>query len=95
MTEIPGLVGRQNPNVKHAEKVSVDESRMREIDSPKRSSETTDVVELRKDVEKALSTSSEFDAAKVERLKSAIANGEYPVDLKRLAKEFVDLEKLI
>ena len=37
----------------------------------------------------------EFDRAKVEAIKTAIQEGKYPVDSRRIAENFVALEKMI
>jgi flagellar biosynthesis anti-sigma factor FlgM len=37
----------------------------------------------------------EFDRAKVESIRSAIQQGLYPVDSRRLAENFVAIEKMI
>ena len=38
---------------------------------------------------------SKFDAAKVEALRLAIMEGNYPLDAKRIAENMVDLERMI
>lgn len=38
---------------------------------------------------------SEFDQAKVERIKEALNTGYYPIDSKRIAESFAAIEKLI
>ena len=37
----------------------------------------------------------EFDRAKVEAIKTAIQRGEYPLDARRIAENFISLEKMI
>lgn len=37
----------------------------------------------------------EFDRAKVEAIKAAIAQGQYPLDSRRIAESFVALERMI
>ena len=37
----------------------------------------------------------DFDRAKVESIKAAIQQGNYPVSLRRIAENFVSLEKMI
>ncbi len=39
--------------------------------------------------------SPEFDAAKVESIRRAIAEGRYPIDPKRIAESFMALEKML
>ena len=37
----------------------------------------------------------EFDRAKVEAIKEAIQNGQYPIDTRRIAENFLAIEKMI
>jgi negative regulator of flagellin synthesis FlgM len=37
----------------------------------------------------------EFDRAKVEAIKTAIQQGQYPLDSRRIAENFVAIEKMI
>jgi negative regulator of flagellin synthesis FlgM len=37
----------------------------------------------------------EFDRVKVESIKKAIQDGQYPLDAKRIAESFVAIEKMI
>lgn len=37
----------------------------------------------------------EFDRAKVEAIKTAIQQGQYPLDARRIAENFISLEKMI
>ena len=37
----------------------------------------------------------EFDRSKVEAIKQAVQNGQYPLDARRIAESFVALEKMI
>ena len=37
----------------------------------------------------------DFDRAKVEAIKQAIAQGQYPLDPKRIAESFVAIERMI
>lgn len=53
-----------------------------------------DEVVLSKEVERALAE-ADFDAAKVERIKAAIENGNYPLDKKRIAESFLAVERMI
>ncbi|MCB1755438.1 MAG: flagellar biosynthesis anti-sigma factor FlgM [Gammaproteobacteria bacterium] len=43
----------------------------------------------------ALAQGDVVDRAKVEKIRAAIANGEYSVDSDRVAKKFLELEKLL
>ena len=54
-----------------------------------------DSVELSSQVTDALKTETGFDANKVEKIKQALAEGEYPINAQRIAKEMYDLEKLL
>jgi len=56
--------------------------------------DSTDSVNLSPEALKALDKAG-FDAGKVERIKEAIANGDYIVDTKKLAKSFAEIEKLL
>ena len=56
-------------------------------------SEASDV-ELSDQVVQAID-SARFDAAKVEALRLAIMEGNYPLDAKRIAENMVDLERMI
>jgi negative regulator of flagellin synthesis FlgM len=53
-----------------------------------------DTVSLSNVAQKAV-TEPEFDRAKVEAIKQAIAEGQYPLDAKRIAESFVALERMI
>ena len=54
----------------------------------------TDQVELSDSVVRAIEDAS-FDAAKVEALRLAIMEGNYPLDAKRIAENMLDLERMI
>ena len=51
-------------------------------------------VQLSEEVANAIET-AEFDAAKVEALRLAIMDGNYPLDAKRIAENMLNLERLI
>ena len=55
---------------------------------------TPSEVQLSEEVANAIET-AEFDAAKVEALKLAIMDGNYPLDAKRIAENMLNLERLI
>ena len=46
-------------------------------------------------VTERLKASPEFDRAKVEAIKTALQNGQYPLNPRRIAESFVALEQLI
>lgn len=54
----------------------------------------TDRVELSADAQAELDKAG-FDAEKVERIKQALADGNYPIDARRIAQGFSDIEKLL
>lgn len=54
----------------------------------------TDQVELSDSVVRAIEDAS-FDEAKVEALRLAIMEGNYPLDAKRIAENMLDLERMI
>lgn len=56
--------------------------------------QTTDQVELSDSVVRAIEDAS-FDEAKVEALRLAIMEGNYPLDAKRIAENMLDLERMI
>lgn len=55
---------------------------------------TSDEFILSEAAETALSD-AQFDAAKVARIKQAIQDGNYPLDAKRIAENFISLERMI
>jgi len=85
------------PNARSATKTSVNaqsESSVSESGSAVGKLQSTDSVNLSADALRALDEAG-FDAAKVDRIKQAIADGSYIVDSKRLAQNFADIEKLL
>ena len=54
----------------------------------------TDQVELSDSVVRAIEDAT-FDEAKVEALRLAIMEGNYPLDAKRIAENMLDLERMI
>jgi negative regulator of flagellin synthesis FlgM len=53
-----------------------------------------DEVILSKSAETAMAT-GDFDAAKVESIKLALAEGNYPLDQQRIAESFVAIERML
>ena len=53
-----------------------------------------DSIELNSEVAKALASAEDFDSEKVEKIKEAIAKGEYPIDSRQIAKSMADLEEI-
>ena len=47
------------------------------------------------DIGNRLRTADSFDAAKVEQIGNAIRSGQYPIDSKRIAENFLQLESLL
>ena len=54
----------------------------------------TDRVELSTAAQAELDKAG-FDAEKVDRIKQALADGNYPIDARRIAEVFSDIEKLL
>jgi len=54
----------------------------------------TDRVELSAAAQAELDKAG-FDAEKVDRIKQALADGNYPIDARRIAEGFSDIEKLL
>ena len=57
-------------------------------------SPATDELRLSKVAQQAMQE-PEFDRAKVEAIKTAIQQGQYPMDSRRIAENFVAIEKMI
>jgi negative regulator of flagellin synthesis FlgM len=93
---ISGLGGRNLAAVK-PDQTKSDSSQVRAEDK----AGSADVVKLRDDsVELSADAVAEldragFDAAKVEQIKQALADGNYPIDARRIAEGFQDFEKLL
>jgi negative regulator of flagellin synthesis FlgM len=81
-----------------SQKASVDaRKRLQEPTAPLESPAATvssDELALSSGVETALET-AEFDSARVEQLRQAIAEGAYPLDAMKISEQFIELEKLI
>lgn len=89
-----GRVGYDKPKELEEAKAQVDSRSTGRDDDAPRSQATGDVVELSEPMKAELKR-SEFDQEKVERIKNAIAEGNYPIDGKRVAESFAAIEKLI
>lgn len=57
-------------------------------------SQRTDSVQMSNVAQKAMSE-PEFDRVKVESIKQAISQGNYPLDVNRIAESFVAIERMI
>ena len=88
---VPEATGKQDLR---ADKTStpVPESNNVEVDTA--SGAPVDQVELSESVAGAIED-AKFDAAKVEALRLAIMEGNYPLDAKRIAENMLDLERMI
>ena len=88
---VPEATGREDLR---ADKTStpVPESNNAEVDTA--SGTPVDQIELSESVAGAIED-AKFDAAKVEALRLAIMEGNYPLDAKRIAENMLDLERLI
>ena len=93
---ISSVGGRPLTSIK-SEQPKSDVARIRSEDSDN----TTNVVKLDTDrVELSAEASAElekagFDSEKVERIKQAISEGNYPIDSRKIAEGFSDIEKLL
>lgn len=93
---IPGVGGRPLTSIK-AEQLKNDVTKVKSEENGSTSnviSLDTDKVELSADAKAELNKAG-FDTEKVERIKQAIADGNYPIDSDRIAKGFADIEKLL
>ena len=54
-----------------------------------------DEVKLSAIAQEAVSTEEPFDRAKVEKIKQAVQEGNYPLDARRIAESFLAIEKMI
>ena len=88
---VPEATGKKDLR---AEKTStpVPESNSAEVDTA--SGTPVDQIELSESVAGAIED-AKFDAAKVEALRLAIMEGNYPLDAKRIAENMLDLERMI
>ena len=92
---ISGVGGRGPQALRLAE---VDSKKNAEADraakSPGASAPAQDSVELSEGVRSA-STEAVFDADRVAELRQAIAEGQYPLDPKKIAESFASIERLL
>jgi negative regulator of flagellin synthesis FlgM len=77
-----------------AEKTSAPTPESQNAEADTASGAQIDQVELSESVERAIDD-AKFDAAKVEALRLAIMEGNYPLDAKRIAENMLDLERMI
>ena len=77
-----------------AEKASVSQSDSQTSESAATEAQSSPQVQLSDSVVRAIED-SKFDAAKVEALRLAIMEGNYPLDAKRIAESMLDLERMI
>jgi negative regulator of flagellin synthesis FlgM len=77
-----------------AEKTSIPTPESQNSESDTASGAQVDQVALSESVERAIDD-AKFDAAKVEALRLAIMEGNYPLDAKRIAENMLDLERMI
>ncbi|MGA1206895.1 MAG: flagellar biosynthesis anti-sigma factor FlgM [Litorivicinaceae bacterium] len=96
MTElISGVAGRLTSTVKQDTVKADQENRLRLVKSEATGqTSATDTVELSAVAQQDLSR-AEFDQAKVEQIKQALADGTYPIDPRRIAESFASIEKLL
>ena len=93
---ISSVGGRSVTSIK-SEQPKGDVARIRSEESENESSVVqldTDRVELSVEARAELEKAG-FDAEKVDRIKQALADGNYPIDARRIAQGFSDIEKLL
>ena len=88
---VPEATGKKDLR---AEKASTPTPESQNLEADTASSAPVDQVELSESVERAIDD-AKFDAAKVEALRLAIMEGNYPLDAKRIAENMLDLERMI
>ena len=94
MVDLNGVSGQQALETKETTARKSSGASTREQEKSDKAQQS-DSIELSPEVTKALAAEASFDSEKVEKIKQAIADGEYPVDSKRVAQSMVDLEKLL
>lgn len=94
MVDLNGISGQQALETKEATARKSTGASTKEQDKADKAQQS-DSIELSPEVTRALAAEASFDSEKVEKIKQAIADGEYPVDSKRVAQSMVELEKLL
>ena len=93
---VTGVGGRPLTSVK-SEQPKGDVARLRSDENQpvvKGERPDTDRVELSAAAQTELDKAG-FDAEKIERIKQALSDGNYPIDARRIAEGFSDIEKLL
>ena len=88
---VPEATGKKDLR---AEKTSTPAPESQNVEADTASAAPVDQVELSESVLRAIDD-AKFDAAKVEALRLAIMEGNYPLDAKRIAENMLDLERMI
>ena len=88
---VPEATGKKDLR---AEKTSTPAPESQKAETGTPSDAPVDQVELSESVVRAIED-AKFDAAKVEALRLAIMEGNYPLDAKRIAENMLDLERMI
>ena len=88
---VPEATGKKDLR---AEKTSTPASESQSAEAVAAADAQLDQVELSDSVVRAIED-AKFDAAKVEALRLAIMEGNYPLDAKRIAENMLDLERMI
>ena len=88
---VPEATGKQDLR---AEKTSTPAPESQSAEAVAAADAQVDQVELSESVVRAIED-AKFDAAKVEALRLAIMEGNYPLDAKRIAENMLDLERMI
>ena len=88
---VPEVTGKKDLR---AEKTSTPLPESQNVEADAASGAQVDQVELSESVERAIDD-AKFDAAKVEALRLAIMEGNYPLDAKRIAENMLNLERMI
>ena len=88
---VPEAMGKKDLR---AEKTSTPAPESQSTEAVTAADAQRDQVELSESVVRAIED-AKFDAAKVEALRLAIMEGNYPLDAKRIAENMLDLERMI